>query len=133
MSKSITLASGQITQSADQTITVELLEPVGEPAIVRVTWPAQATVTTPPNTPRPRPWRCGFSPTPQPSSPGSKRAGGDELTRPTSGTLGRWPGGTWPRWGRAAYRSPRRDLVPHSKSDACPALELATVPRTVEL
>jgi hypothetical protein len=44
MSKITTLASSQIT--AVDTITVQLLEPTGEPAIVRVTWPLQATITS---------------------------------------------------------------------------------------
>jgi hypothetical protein len=46
MSKITELAAGQFTTSPDNTIRVELLEPAGEPAIVRVTWPAQATVTS---------------------------------------------------------------------------------------
>jgi hypothetical protein len=47
MSKQITLASGQITRSPHDTIRVELLELVGEPATVRVTWPSQATISSP--------------------------------------------------------------------------------------
>jgi hypothetical protein len=45
MSKSIILASGQLTKSPHDTLRVELLEPTGELAIVRVTWPSQTTIT----------------------------------------------------------------------------------------
>jgi hypothetical protein len=47
MSKAIELASGQFTTSPHNMITVELIEPVGGHAEVRVIWPSQATVTTP--------------------------------------------------------------------------------------
>lgn len=48
MSKQITLASGQITPSPRNTITVELVEPThGKPATVTITWPTRPTVTTP--------------------------------------------------------------------------------------
>ena len=47
MSKSTILAAGQITLSAHNTIRVELLEPVGEPARIQIIWPPETTVTTP--------------------------------------------------------------------------------------
>ncbi len=46
MSKTIQLASGKITPSPDNRITIELLEVTGEPPIVRISWPARPTVTS---------------------------------------------------------------------------------------
>jgi hypothetical protein len=46
MSKIIELASGQFTPSPHNTISIELIEPVGGQAIVRVTWPLQPTITS---------------------------------------------------------------------------------------
>jgi hypothetical protein len=45
MSKSTTLASGQITPTDH--LTVELVAPDDMPAIVRIVWPAAPTITTP--------------------------------------------------------------------------------------
>jgi hypothetical protein len=45
MSKVITLASGQLN-GADQ-VTVQLIRPEHDPAIVRILWPLQPTVTDP--------------------------------------------------------------------------------------
>ena len=47
MSKQTTLASGEITQSPHHTIIVELLEPDGMPAVVRIGWPLKPTVVDP--------------------------------------------------------------------------------------
>jgi hypothetical protein len=47
MSKQTILASGEITRSPRHTITVELLEPDGVPAVVRIGWPLQPTVVDP--------------------------------------------------------------------------------------
>jgi hypothetical protein len=47
MPKTIQLASGQITRSPDNTIRVELLDPVGESARVSIVWPATPTVCAP--------------------------------------------------------------------------------------
>ena len=45
MSKSTTLASGQITPT--DTISVELVQPDSMPATVKITWPLQPTVADP--------------------------------------------------------------------------------------
>jgi hypothetical protein len=47
MSKSTTLAEGQITTSPHNTIAVELVEPEGMPAIVKIARPFQPTVCDP--------------------------------------------------------------------------------------
>jgi hypothetical protein len=47
MSKTSTLAEGQLTQSPQNTITVELVAPDDMPAIVRIVWPLQPTVSDP--------------------------------------------------------------------------------------
>jgi hypothetical protein len=47
VSKSTILASGQITPSPHHTITVELVDPDGVPATVRIGWPPQPTVINP--------------------------------------------------------------------------------------
>jgi hypothetical protein len=47
MSKQTTLASSQITQSAHDTITVQLIEPDNQPAFVSISWPPQPTVIDP--------------------------------------------------------------------------------------
>jgi hypothetical protein len=39
------LAHGKITNSDE--LTIELLEPPGRPATIRITWPTKASVTTP--------------------------------------------------------------------------------------
>ena len=47
MSTITTLAEGQITQSPHNTILVELVQPDGMPATVRISWPLQPTVVDP--------------------------------------------------------------------------------------
>jgi hypothetical protein len=47
MSKLTEFASGQITPSPHNTITVELVEPEGMPAVVRIGWPLQPTICDP--------------------------------------------------------------------------------------
>jgi hypothetical protein len=47
MSKLTELASSQITPSPHNTITVELVEPEGMPAVVRIGWPPQPTICDP--------------------------------------------------------------------------------------
>lgn len=42
-----TLAEGQITRSPHNTITIELVEPEGTPAMVRIQWPLQPTICEP--------------------------------------------------------------------------------------
>jgi hypothetical protein len=44
MSKTTTLAEGQLTSSPHNTLTVELVEADETPAVVIVTWPEKATV-----------------------------------------------------------------------------------------
>ena len=67
MSKITELAFGRFTPSPDNTITVELLEPVGEPAIVRVTWPTHPTVTSAVKFAEAAQQQCGFWRTRAPS------------------------------------------------------------------
>jgi hypothetical protein len=47
VSKTTTLAEGQVTPSLHNTITVELVEADETPAVVIVSWPAQPTVLHP--------------------------------------------------------------------------------------
>jgi hypothetical protein len=47
MSKQTTLASGQITPSPHDTITVELVQSVDESARTRIIWPDHTTITSP--------------------------------------------------------------------------------------
>jgi hypothetical protein len=47
MSKTTTLAEGQITPSPHNTITIELVEADETPAVVIVSWPLQPTVLHP--------------------------------------------------------------------------------------
>jgi hypothetical protein len=45
-SSPIVLASGALNRSGD-TLAVELIQPDSMPAVVRIVWPAAATITTP--------------------------------------------------------------------------------------
>jgi hypothetical protein len=47
MSKTTTLGEAQLTQSPNETITVELIQPDDMPAMVRIVWPTAPTITTP--------------------------------------------------------------------------------------
>jgi hypothetical protein len=47
MSKTTTLGEAQLTQSPNETITVELVQPDDMPPIVRIGWPLQPTVIDP--------------------------------------------------------------------------------------
>jgi hypothetical protein len=42
-----TLAESQITRSPQDVLSIELIEPDGMPAMVRITWPLQPTVVDP--------------------------------------------------------------------------------------
>ena len=46
MSQAIHLASGALNRSGD-TLTIELIQPDSMPAVVRIVWPQQPTITTP--------------------------------------------------------------------------------------
>ena len=47
MTNVTTLGEAQITQSIHETVTVELVQPDGEPARIRIVWPPHTTTTTP--------------------------------------------------------------------------------------
>jgi hypothetical protein len=47
MSKTTTLGESQLTQSPNETITVELVQPDDMPPIVKIGWPLQPTVIDP--------------------------------------------------------------------------------------
>ena len=47
MSKTTTLVEDQLTQSPNDTITIELIQPDDMPPVIRVTWPTAPTITTP--------------------------------------------------------------------------------------
>jgi hypothetical protein len=49
MPKSAMLGEAQLTQSAQNIVSIELVEPDDLPAFVRLTWPLQPTVIDPPH------------------------------------------------------------------------------------
>jgi hypothetical protein len=48
MDQQTILAESQITESAHDTVTIELVEPDSMPAAVRIAWPLQPSVIDPP-------------------------------------------------------------------------------------
>ena len=47
MSETTTLVEDQLTQSPNDTITIELIQPDDTPPVIGVTWPTAPTITTP--------------------------------------------------------------------------------------